>query len=49
MYVSACVFLDGVHVQAGRSCPHSRDVVVDPEGDEHPVGWTAQSSGGRDA
>lgn len=49
MYVSSCVYLDGVHVQAGRVCPHGPDVIVDPEGGEHPVGWTAQSSGGRGA
>jgi hypothetical protein len=49
MQVSTCVWWQGEHVQAGRFCSHRPGVDIDPEGQEHPVGWTVQKPGGKDA
>lgn len=37
-----CVIRDGVHVYAGRNCPHAEGTVTDEVGVHPPVGWTSQ-------
>lgn len=43
IYVSRCIFVDGVHLYAGVHCPHER--THDQEGEILPAGWTAQKQG----
>jgi hypothetical protein len=42
MYVSACIYRDGVHLMPGPNCPHGPD--KNELGEDIKPGWTAQQA-----
>lgn len=42
MYLSSCVFLDGVHVKPGPDCPHDEN--TNEVGEKMKPGWTVQQA-----